>query len=178
MADGLFDKVKRVIGIDDSDYEDEFENELFDDKPQPEKQQPAAAVYPDRSGDFVQPKTDHSGKVLSMQNATAGNTAKRQQLKLLITEPRNFNDCPKLVDSLRSRKPVIINVEKLDHDVARKIFDFLSGATYAIDGKVQKVAEYIFVFAPASVDIMAEMSEPSDQSAFENLYMHDAPWRR
>ena len=60
---------------------------------------------------------------------------------------------PKLVDNLKSRKPVIVNLERLESDTARKIFDFLSGATYALNGNVQKVANNIFVFAPENVDI-------------------------
>ena len=81
------------------------------------------------------------------------NTAARQQFKLVVTEPKSFDECPKLVDSLKSRKPVIVNLERLESDTARKIFDFLSGATYALNGNVQKVANNIFVFAPENVDI-------------------------
>ena len=84
------------------------------------------------------------------------NTAARQQFKLVVTEPKSFDECPKLVDSLKSRKPIIVNLEKLDADTARKIFDFLGGATYALNGNVQKVANNIFVFAPENVSIFAE----------------------
>lgn len=73
--------------------------------------------------------------------------------KLVVIEPQSFEECPKLVDSLKSRKPVIINLEKIESESARKIFDFLSGATYALNGNVQKVANNIFVFAPENVDI-------------------------
>lgn len=73
--------------------------------------------------------------------------------KLVVIEPQSFEECPKLVDSLKSRRPVIINLEKIESESARKIFDFLSGATYALNGNVQKVANNIFVFAPENVDI-------------------------
>ncbi|MCI8631691.1 MAG: cell division protein SepF [Firmicutes bacterium] len=77
--------------------------------------------------------------------------------KLVVIEPKGFDECPKLVDNLKSRKPVIINLEKIESDTARKIFDFLSGATYALNGNVQKVANNIFVFAPENVDIAASV---------------------
>ena len=77
--------------------------------------------------------------------------------KLVVIEPKGFDECPKLVDNLKSRKPVIINLEKIESDTARKIFDFLSGATYALNGNVQKVANNIFVFAPENVDITASV---------------------
>ena len=82
-----------------------------------------------------------------------GNRAAASAFKLMVIEPDGFEECPKLVDSLKSRKPVIINLEKIDSDTARKIFDFLSGATYALNGNVQKVANNIFIFAPENVDI-------------------------
>ena len=73
--------------------------------------------------------------------------------KLVVIEPKSFDECPKLVDSLKGRRPVIINLEKVETETARKIFDFLSGATYALSGNVQKIANNIFIFAPQSVDI-------------------------
>ena len=74
----------------------------------------------------------------------------------MVIEPKGFDEWSKLVDSLKSRKPIIVNLEKLDADTARKIFDFLGGATYALNGNVQKVANNIFVFAPENVSIFAE----------------------
>jgi cell division inhibitor SepF len=61
------------------------------------------------------------------------------------------------VDNLKAKKPVIINLEKVESDAARKIFDFLSGATYALNGNVQKVANNIFIFAPENVDVTANI---------------------
>ena len=79
-------------------------------------------------------------------------------LKLILIEPNSFDECPKLVDSLKSRKPIIINLEKLETETARKIFDFLSGATYALDGNVQKIANNIFIFTPDNVSVAAQQA--------------------
>ena len=79
--------------------------------------------------------------------------------KLVVIEPKSFDECPKLVDSLKGRRPVIINLEKIETETAKKIFDFLSGATYALNGNVQKVDNNIFIFAPESVDIAANQDE-------------------
>ena len=79
--------------------------------------------------------------------------------KLVVIEPQSFDECSRLVDNLRSRKPVIVNLEKLDTDTARKIFDFLGGATYALNGNVQKVANNIFLFAPENVNIDYNMNK-------------------
>jgi cell division inhibitor SepF len=67
------------------------------------------------------------------------------------------------VDNLKAKKPVIINLENLETDTARKIFDFLSGATYALNGNVQKVANNIFVFVPENVDVTYNMDSKINQ---------------
>jgi cell division inhibitor SepF len=91
-----------------------------------------------------------------------------EAMKLVVIEPASFEESPKLVDSLKSRKPVILNLENLDSETARKIFDFISGATYALNGSVQKVANNIFVFAPENVDISANENREFDFSSMDN----------
>ena len=95
------------------------------------------------------------------------------QFKMIVIEPQSFDECPRLVDSLKGRKPIIINLEKIETDAARKIFDFLSGATYALNGNVQKVANNIFIFAPENVDVAAYI----DQQAPGHTTSINNPWR-
>ena len=88
-----------------------------------------------KSVDTRQPLTSqprYDNNVVSMQNRTV--KALTSKFKLMVIEPKGFDECSKLVDSLKSRKPIIVNLEKLDSDTARKIFDFLGGATYALNG--------------------------------------------
>ena len=102
-------------------------------------------------------KESKESRVLPIQNKVM--TSNTGQFKMLVTEPKGFDECPKLVDNLKAKKPVIINLEKVESDTARKIFDFLSGATYALNGNVQKVANNIFVFAPENVDVSANVEQ-------------------
>lgn len=81
------------------------------------------------------------------------------QIKVVVCEPIEFEECPKIVDNLKNRKPVIINLEKLENDLAKKIFDFLNGAVYALDGNIQKISKGIFILAPNNVDIGGNISE-------------------
>ncbi|MBC6679467.1 cell division protein SepF [Mogibacterium sp. BX12] len=108
-----------------------------------------------------------------MQNRTV--SAITSAFKLVVIEPSGFEECPKLVDSLKSKKPIIINLERIESDTARKIFDFLSGATYALNGNVQKVANNIFVFAPENVDITAGVNHKG--FSFENEKKNSNPWK-
>ena len=93
---------------------------------------------------------------------------------MVVIEPQGFDESPKLVDSLKAKKPVIINLENLETDTARKIFDFLSGATYALNGNVQKVANNIFVFAPENVSVDYKNETKSADKASEGI---KSPWR-
>lgn len=170
MGDGLFNKFKILIGVEDTEEEREVPNvsapvSAVPDAGETRRTQPA---YPERNQNtFVQPRMDHrENKVVSMQNTG------KKQFKLVVTEPKSFDECPKLVDNLKSRKPVILNLEKLENETARKIFDFLSGATYALDGRVQKIANNIFVFAPENVDVMAGMEQN------RNIPLNESPWRK
>ena len=60
------------------------------------------------------------------------------QLKLVVMQPENFEDARDIANHLKSKKPVVMNLESVDRDVARRIVDFLSGAVFALDGNIQK----------------------------------------
>lgn len=98
-----------------------------------------------------------------LRSPTIPGGRRTDQFKMIVVEPSGFEDSPRLVDNLKAKKPVIINLENLETDVARKIFDFLSGATYALNGNVQKVANNIFVFVPENVDVAYNMDSKISQ---------------
>lgn len=146
---GVFTKFKDLMGFEEYEEDDEIEeaddykqHSYYDRKP-----------VESRSSTIASSKFE-SSNVVPMQNRTV--KAITNAFKLVVIEPNGFDECPKLVDSLKSRKPIIVNLEKLDNDTGRKIFDFLGGATYALNGNVQKVANNIFVFAPENVAIFAD----------------------
>lgn len=146
---GLFNKMKEMVGIE------EIEDEEIEDtiKPAlPEKRKPE--VRPSMGG--VNAETSKSNDI---RNATLPGGRRTDQFKMVVVEPSGFDESPRLVDNLKAKKPVIINLENLETDTARKIFDFLSGATYALNGNVQKVANNIFVFVPENVDVSYNMDQ-------------------
>lgn len=169
---GFFDKFKEMVGIeeideDDLDYEDEGGKSII-----PEKD-PADMVIEKPVERPVRPAVSAPrSEAAPAQRPAATAKFTSTGLKLVVTEPTGFEESPKLVDSLKARKPVIINLENLETDVARKIFDFLSGATYALNGNVQKVANNIFIFAPENVDVAYNMNQKAREN--ENL---KSPWR-
>lgn len=80
-------------------------------------------------------------------------TPEKKQNTIVLFEPTVFEDGKKIADSLKARKPVVVNLEKMDHETARRCIDFLSGTIYALNGLVEKIAESVFLFAPSSVNI-------------------------
>lgn len=149
---GFSDTFKKLVGIEEID--DEFDSEEIKE----EKERISRESTRKAASDFRAPKGGNEApKAVPIERriSVAGTSA----FKLVVIEPKSFDECPKLVDSLKGRRPVIINLEKIETETAKKIFDFLSGATYALNGNVQKVANNIFIFAPESVDIAANQDE-------------------
>ena len=170
------DAVKNLIGIDEEDGSEnvtEDEVQAAKDKLKKEKERKmneetiSADKRPSAKPKERQiPKSPVGERRFSVTNTGA--------FKLVLIEPKSFEECPKLVDSLKNRKPIIINLERLDTSVAKKIFDFLNGATYALNGNVQKIANSIFVFAPENVDI-AGGQRMSGESRFDYTNGGDKP---
>lgn len=177
---GFTDSLKKVIGIEDIE-EDEVvtEEELSAAKEKISREsrftpaQTSGASQSSFSGDFA--AAAERKPIVSKTSEKRYSMANTNSLKLVLIEPKGFEECPKLVDSLKSRKPVIINLEKLETETAKKIFDFLSGATYALNGNVQKITNNIFIFAPENVSIAASQDRQTmaEAPAAEN----SSPWR-
>ncbi len=161
---GFTDSFKKVIGLSEiNDDEIVTEEEL-----QAEKRKIVSESKPSYQGSAGLGSRNAQAYGSSNSGSRSNSFAKvgekrfsvtgTNSLKLILIEPASFDECPKLVDSLKSRKPVIINLEKLETETARKIFDFLSGATYALDGNVQKIANNIFIFTPDNVSVAAQQA--------------------
>ena len=161
---GFMDKIKEVVGIE---IDDEDEEEVVKEEPKAREARPvrepretretreerkAAPAAAERKPAPAAPRMETVART-EVTRQTMGGNKYTSQFKMVVIEPNSFEECPKLVDSLKAKKPVIINLENLETDIARKIFDFLSGATYALNGNVQKVTNNIFVFAPENVDV-------------------------
>ena len=111
------------------------------------------------------PEQSRRGKprVVSLQSA-------QRQFRLVVFEPKGFEEVQSIVDQLKNRRPVIINLEETDKAVARRIVDFMSGAVYSLAGGMQKISVSIFLFTPSSVEIsLGPRAEPRDRSSFLNL---------
>ena len=91
-----------------------------------------------------------SGKVVSMTQV--------QQVKMVISQPTTFEQAATICDLLKQKKSVIVNLEYVNKDVARRILDVVYGAVRALDGHMQKISNSIVLIAPFNYDIENEMA--------------------
>jgi cell division inhibitor SepF len=70
--------------------------------------------------------------------------------------PKNFNDAQQIADRYKDDVPVILNLQQTDPDLSKRLIDFASGLTYALDGGMQRIADKVFLLTPRNVDVSAE----------------------
>lgn len=130
----MLDKFKYFIGLDDleEEYEEEYE-------PQDEKKSK------------IINKNNKKNKIVNIHT--------NSNIKLIIYEPKNLEEATKLVDDLKNRRPIVVNLQNLDGDMKRRVFDFITGALFALEGKIQKVSKGIFILAPNNVEIDSNIKE-------------------
>ena len=76
--------------------------------------------------------------------------------KVHLVIPRSFNDAQQIADRFKSQIPVIINLQGAETDLSKRLIDFASGLTYALDGSMQRVADKVFLLTPRNVELSAE----------------------
>lgn len=143
----MFDNLKSKLGIDTEadSYIDDTEDEIF------------AGGQGAPQQDYEQPEVkQHSNKVVNI-NATT-------QLQVVLVKPEKFQDASAIADHLRDKRTVVLNLESANKDVARRMVDFLSGAAYAQEGKIKKVAVATYIITPYNVDIVGDLMEEIEKS--------------
>lgn len=164
----FMDKMKDLVGIGD-EYDDEMEvsqEEIDAYKREISREEtasapaPAPAAAPARTSfseiERPMPKTP----IAAMADRESVNAS--GQFRMVVIEPKNLDECKKLVDNMRNFKPIIVNLERVETDMARKMFDFLNGATYALEGNAQKINQNIYIFAPKNVNIKAMVDRATE----------------
>lgn len=134
---GFFKKIMGTIGLPVEEDEEILENEIQDFEEKPKTKRESA----ENSNPFSK-----KNKVISVHTTT--------QLKVVVRTPLSFENAKDIADHLKAKKPVVVNLENVDVPIAKRIIDFLSGAVYAVDGNIQKIADKIFLIAPYSVGII------------------------
>ncbi|CAA9435608.1 MAG: SepF, FtsZ-interacting protein related to cell division [uncultured Rubrobacteraceae bacterium] len=88
--------------------------------------------------------------------------------RVSVVDPSSFNDAQAVADRFKRQQPVILNLQQADGELSRRMVDFCSGLTYALDGQIQTVANRVFLLTPRNVEVSAEERKRLAERAFFN----------
>ncbi len=141
MSGALMNKVWDLFGMDQAEPEEYDDENVYEYEDEEEE-----AEVEDRK------LFGRKNKVVPMQQAQ-GNS-----IKMVISQPTTFEQSDEICSFIKEKKSVIVNLEYVNKDVARRIVDFISGGVYALDGYIQKISNSIFLVAPSNYEITNEMA--------------------
>ncbi len=171
---GVLEKFMDIMRLnDDDDYDDDmFDDDGYDDgyeeKPPKKSLFKREKSYEDDYDDDYEPPARSSRA--SRTSRPSGNSnkvtpmrqpAKRSgiSMEVCVIRPTSVEDAREITETLLGGRTVILNLEGLDLEIAQRIIDFTSGATYAIAGNLQKISNYIFLVTPMNVDISGDLQD-------------------
>ena len=102
-----------------------------------------------------------SNKVVNIHTTT--------QLQVVLVKPEQFDSAPEIADHLREKRTVVLNLESVSKDVARRLLDFVAGVAYASEGKVKKVAAFTYIVTPFNVDILGDLVGELENNGLYNF---------
>jgi len=91
-----------------------------------------------------------------LRPVSTGNGSGASDLQVHLVVPKSFNDAQQIADQYKDSIPVILNLQQTDTDLSKRLIDFSSGLTYALDGGMQRIADKVFLLTPRNVDVSAE----------------------
>ena len=114
---------------------------------------------------------DPASERRTSQLRSVGGTAARNgrgEVRVHLVVPKSFNDAQDVADKFKDSIPVIINLQSSDPDLSKRLIDFASGLTYALDGGMQRIADKVFLLTPRNVEVSAEERAALIEKGFFN----------
>ena len=143
MSGALMNKVWDLFGMDQAEPEEYDEENVYE--------------YEDEEEEVEDKKLfGRKSKVVAMPQTNS--------IKMVISQPTTFEQSDEICSFIKEKKSVIVNLEYVNKDVARRIVDFISGGVYALDGYIQKISNSIFLVAPSNYEITNEMAREEMKS--------------
>jgi cell division inhibitor SepF len=169
----LFGKFREFVGIPASDEYDEYGDDELDmvgeDYSSAYEPTVDQSIVEDRKQTRMHSETEparasvassvptHSGGINNVVGMPgAGRYWGSNAAEVLVLEPRGFEEMPQVIQALRDRKSVVLNLSLMDPAQAQRSVDFVAGATFTIDGHQERVGENIFLFTPSCVEVRTQ----------------------
>ena len=141
--------------------------EEFDDWTDPESGAPAArtsVLRPAPASRSSEPRSSEPRRLRGVESVPSGSA------RVHLVLPRSFNDAQQIADRFKEGVPVILNLQGSDQELAKRLIDFGSGLTYALDGGMQRVADKVFLLTPKGVEVSAEERQRLLEKGFFNQF--------
>ena len=137
MSGAIMNKIWGAFGMDANEEEEE--------------------EYEENNEEIEEEENNKENKIWGRRNKVVA-MPQPQQIKMVISQPTTFDQAEDICDLLKDKQSVIVNLECVNKDIARRIIDVVSGAVHALDGHIQKVSNSIFLIAPYNYEITNEMA--------------------
>ena len=151
MAKGIFNRILDAVGLEEEEYEDEAlmddEENFYEEEFEEPEEEPRA--------------TRRRSKIVAMPSSA--------KMRMLVFQPNSYEEAESIIDNLKARKPVIMNLDELEVELAQRILDFVGGAVYSLNGDIKKVARSIFVVAPSNIDVTQNVDERIGRDGFRRF---------
>ncbi|BAM47704.1 cell division protein SepF [Amphibacillus xylanus] len=132
-------KFRTLFSVEDEEYYEEYQPYR---PSEPEEQLTRSEKYE---------KKDRKN-VVSLQSV-------QPQIKVVLSEPRSYDETQEIADHIVNRRSVVINLQRVDYEQAKRIVDFLSGTVYAVSGDIQKLGPHTFLCTPDNVEITGNITQ-------------------
>ncbi len=157
MSGAIMEKVWGLLGITpEQEQEEEMENVDY--------------IESENDGETEE---DEERKLWGRRNSKVVNMPQTTQVKMVICQPTTFEQSENICTLLKEKKSIIVNLEYVNKDIARRIVDVVSGAVHALDGNLQKVSNSIFLVAPFNYDITNEMAREEIKNKLSVSWMRN-----
>ncbi len=155
MAGAIMEKVWGLLGVEpEQDQDEEMDNvDYIEENEQEVEEEEEKKLW------------GRKNKVVNMPQAG--------QVKMVICQPTTFEQSENICTLLKEKKSIIVNLEYVNKDIARRIVDVVSGAVHALDGNLQKVSNSIFLVAPYNYDITNEMAREEIKNKLSVSWMRN-----
>ncbi|MBY0405413.1 MAG: cell division protein SepF [Cyanobacteria bacterium] len=158
MNNGLVSKIKNWVSGDP------FEDDVYNLEEEYETENRMFRTPARREAEPAMESKKNKGNLKLVDHPTS------QMAQVVVIEPRAFEESLEIIEHLRAKKSVILNLHLLDNAQSQRVVDFLSGATHAIDGNQQRIGDGVFIFTPNNVMITSD--------AEKGLSLNDAFWNQ
>jgi cell division inhibitor SepF len=160
------------------------DNEAYDDEPEPQPEAELEDRYRERPNVrrlgsrrrrdeiddiFADEPADRRTSVLRpVGGGGGGRNGRSGEVRVHLVVPKSFNDAQDVADKYKDSIPVILNLQGSETDLAKRLIDFSSGLTYALDGGMQRIADKVFLLTPRNVEVSAEQRAALIEKGFFN----------